>query len=171
MLSLFLVIATVLGGIIFFIGFMGYIADIPLIRQVSGEGIIGTGAAALILVSSITIAFILKFIFRKDKERDEEETYIPIEPVPQFSQTKACPYCMKSINLFSIKCTYCFAELEREIRFASANVAPRTNVKPDEKNDKTTLAWFWGDTFSALLLVVCIVVSAWAVRSFLSFLN
>ena len=171
MLNLFLVIATVLGGIIFFIGFMGYIADIPLIRQVSGEGIIGTGAAALILVSSITIAFILKLNFRKGKERDEEETSIPIEPVPHFPQTKACPYCMKPINLFSIKCTYCFAELEREIRFATAIVAPRTDVKLDEKNDKKILAWSWGDTFSALLLVVCIVVSAWAVRSLLSFLS
>ena len=70
MLNLFLMIATVLGGLIFFIGFMGYLADIPLIRHVSGEGIIGTGAAALILLSCITITFILKFIFRKDKERD-----------------------------------------------------------------------------------------------------
>ena len=171
MLNLFFMITTVLGGLIFFIYFMGYLADIPLIRQVSGEGIIGIGAAILILLLYITIAFILKLNFRNDKERDGEETSIPIEPVPHFPQTKACPYCMKPINLFSIKCTYCFAELEREIRFATANVAPRTDVKLDEKNDKKIPAWSWGDTFSALLLIVCIVVSAWAVRSLLSFLS
>ena len=171
MLNLFLMIATVLGGLIFFIDFMGYLADLPLISQVSGEGINGTGAAALILLPVITIAFILTLIFRKDKERDGEETYTPIDPVSQFSQTKACPYCMKAINLFSVKCTYCFAKLEREIRFASANVAPRTDIKLDKENDKTMPAWSLGDTFSALLLVVCIVVSAWAVHSFLSFVS
>ena len=107
-----------------------------------------------------------------------EELFIPIDPVPQFSQTKACPYCMKAINLFSIKCTYCFAELEREIRFASAKIAPQTGAKLNEEDDKLNeeddkkiLFWSRGDTFSALLFVVCIAVSAWAVCSFLSFLS
>jgi hypothetical protein len=70
----------------------------------------------------------MKLIFGKGKECDEDEIYVSINPVPQFSQTKACPYCMKAINLFAIKCTYCSAELEREIRFASENVSPRTDL-------------------------------------------
>ena len=59
-MNLFLMIATILGGLIFCIDFMGYLADIPLIRQAVGEGIIGTGAVALVLLPFIAVAFLMK---------------------------------------------------------------------------------------------------------------